>query len=457
MKDGTISEFGHFDTLVAARQGFYELNLEFSTANKRRKHARNSQSDQQQDGVDSDSDSSNDAETQTVVSAESQSKKGGSNNVATLVEAEKMVKGSVGWNMFLVWAKAASYNNIAAIFVLYVFVQAAKVSTNFWLRYWSDTASQNKYTVTQFLVIYGALTLAFMSFNMVLFYVSNVKTSLKAARRLHDRLLSSLLRQPMSFFDTTPVGRIINRFSSDVDAIDEMIIWNFVDVVYALVAIGATFVVISTSTPLFLVVVPPIALAYLHIHIYFISSSQPLKRFMSVSKSPLYQHFGETLAGASTIRAMAATPRFIDMNSQKADLAAETTLAFGISGRWLKMRLEFLGALIVFAAALLAVLNYGHLSASAVGLSLTYAISITADITCLFRAWSEMTNRLISVERIDEFSKLKPEAPEETGVRLPENWPSRGNITFKDYSTRYREGLDLVLNHVSFNVQSGEK
>ncbi|KAG0311608.1 hypothetical protein BGZ99_010061 [Dissophora globulifera] len=457
MRNGTISEFGHFDTLVAARQGFYELNLEFTTASKRRKHARNSQSGQQKDGVNSDSDSSNDAETKTVVSAESQSKKGGNNNAAALVEAEKMAKGGVGWKMFLVWAKAASYYNIVAVVVLYMLVEVAQVGTSFWLRYWSDAAGQEKYTVKQFLVIYGAFTLAYMVFNMALFYVAVVKAAIKAATRLHDRLLSSLLRQPMSFFDTTPVGRIINRFSSDVNSVDNSLIWSFIDVVRCPVAIGGTLIVISTSTPLFLVVVPPMALAYLYIQAYYVSSSQPLKRFMSVSKSPLYQHFGETLTGASTIRAMAATPRFIDMNSEKTDLAAETTLAFGISSRWLKVRLEFLGALIVFAAALLAVLNYGHLSASAVGLSLTYAISITGDITYLVKAWSEMSNQLISVERINEYSELRPEAPEETGVCLPENWPSRGNITFRDYSTRYREGLDLVLNHVSFNVQSGEK
>ncbi|KAF8941682.1 hypothetical protein BGZ58_000018 [Dissophora ornata] len=455
MKDGSISEVGHFDELLVARQGFYQLNLEFSTARKRQKHASKSQSQQSQELSDSGSDVADDADTTTVV-AVAQGKKV-DNSKAELVAAEKMVAGSVGWNMFMVYAKAASYSNIIWVIVLYILVEVAQVGTSFWLRYWSDAAGQEKYAVTQFLVIYAAFTMAYMAFNMVLFYVANVQAAIMAARHLHDRLLNNLLRQPMSFFDVTPVGRIINRFSSDVDAVDEVIIWNFIDVVYCLVAIGGTLVVISVSTPLFLLVVPPLTLAYLYIQAYFISSSQPLKRFVSVSKSPLYQHFSETLAGVSTIRAMSATPRFISINGQKADLAAETTLAFGMSGRWLKVRLEFLGALIVLAAALLAVLNQGQLSASVVGLSLTYATSITLDITYLVRTWSEMSNQLICVERIEEYSELRQEAPVETGARLPQNWPSRGRIVFKDYSTRYREGLDLVLKHVSFDVQPGEK
>jgi len=253
------------------------------------------------------------------------------------------------------------------------------------------------------------------------------------------------------------VGRIINRFSSDVESVDEVIIWNFIDVVYCLVAIGGTLVVISTSTPLFLVAVPPLVLAYLYIQSYFIKSSQALKRFMSVSKSPLYQHFSETIAGVSTIRAMGATPRFIFMNGAKADLSAETTLAFGIGNRWLKVRLEFLGALIVLGAALLAVLDQGRLSASVVGLSLTYAMNITGDITWLVRSFSELQNQLVCVERIEEYAELRTEAPLETAARLPVSWPSEGRVEFKNYSSRYREGLDLVIKNVSFQVKPAEK
>ncbi|KAF8948891.1 Multidrug resistance-associated protein 1 [Haplosporangium gracile] len=471
MKDGTISENGHFDELLAAKRGFYQLNLEFSvTANKHRKKSANrTATSPTNTTLETGSETADDTDAATVVTpagtTSNQDTKTSNNDeelkpAAGLVTAEKMVSGGVGWHMFMVYAKAASYTNIIFIIIFYILVEVAQVGTSFWLRYWSDAGSgQDKYSVVQFLVIYAAFTLAYMAFNMVLFYVANVLAAVRGARHMHDRLLENLLRQPMAFFDVTPVGRIINRFSTDVDAIDENIIWNLIDIVYCLVAIGGTLVVISISTPEFLYAVPFLTLCYLYIQSYFLSSSQALKRFMSVSKSPLYQHFSETLAGVSTIRAMSVKSRFIRVNGEKADLSAETQLAFGMGNRWLKVRLEFLGALIVFDAALLAVLSKGNglVGASLVGLSLTYAMNITGDITYLVRSWAEMSNQLISVERIEEYAELPQEAPLDTGVALPEGWPAEGKIVFKNFSARYREGLEPVLKNVSFEVAPGEK
>ncbi|KAF9909340.1 hypothetical protein EC991_008725 [Linnemannia zychae] len=476
MKDGAISEKGSFAELLADKKGFYQLNLEFSdTSSKRRRKNTSTNNTSTSPSADSTSetgvegdDDDTDAKTVAITTISSEldpktdnDKKEPNAAVAGLVAAEKMVSGGVGWRMFLVYAKAASYTNIALVVILYILVEIAQVGTSFWLRYWSDAASQDDdgkhYSVTQFLVIYAALTLAYMAFNVVLFYVANVLAAVQGAQHMHDRLLGNLLRQPMAFFDVTPVGRIINRFSTDVDAIDESIIWNVIDVVYCLVAIGGTLTVISISTPQFLWAVPPLALCYLFIQSYFLASSQALKRFMSVSKSPLYQHFSETLAGVSTIRAMAAGERFIGQSGAKADLSAETNLAFGMANRWLKVRLEFLAALIVFDAALLAVLSQGRISASLVGLSLTYAMNVTGDITYLVRSWAELSNQLISVERIEEYVELRQEAPSITGVHLPENWPAEGRVVFRNYSARYREGLEPVLRNVSFEVLPGEK
>ncbi|KAF9143117.1 hypothetical protein BG015_000536 [Linnemannia schmuckeri] len=471
MKDGTISEKGHFDELLAAKRGFYQLNLEFSvTADKQHKKSASRAATSSTDrSSEAGSEAADDTDATTVVTpagiTSSQDTKTSNDNeeskpAAGLVTVEKMANGGVGWHMFMVYAKAASYTNIASVIILYILVEMAQIGTSFWLRYWSDSGSgQDKYSVVQFLVIYTAFTLAYMTFNMVLFYVANVLAAVKGARHMHDRLLENLLRQPMAFFDVTPVGRIINRFSTDVDAIDENIIWNLIDVVYCLVAIGGTLVVISVSTPQFLYAMPVLTLCYLYIQSYFLSSSQALKRFMSVSKSPLYQHFSETLAGVSTIRAMSVTPRFIRVNGEKADLSAETQLAFGMGNRWLKVRLEFLGALIVFDAALLAVLSKGNglVGPGLVGLSLTYAMNITGDITYLVRSWAEMSNQLISVERIEEYAELPQEATLVTGVSLPEGWPAEGKVVFRNFSARYREGLEPILKNVSFEVAPGEK
>ncbi|KAF9932494.1 hypothetical protein FBU30_008067 [Linnemannia zychae] len=467
MKEGSISEMGHFDELLAAKKGLYQLSLEFSIASNKQHKAKTSVLVTKDVDIVTEGTLENrvvatpmDQPSITTTTGEGLQSITTASTSAGLVTVEKSAGERVGWHYFMVYAKAASYINIALIIMLYILVEIAQVGTSFWLRYWSDASGQEKYTVGQFLIIYALLTLSYMVSNIVLFYVANVLTAVRGAKELHDRLLENLLRQPMAFFDVNPVGRIINRFSTDIDAIDENIIWNIIDVVYCLVAIAGTLVVISVSTPQFLFAVPLLILAYLYIQSYFLESSQALKRYMSVSKSPLYQHFSETLAGVSTIRAMNAKERFIKLNDEKVDLSAETSLAFGIANRWLKVRLEFLGALIVFDTALLAVLNHGsdnRVSASLVGLSLTYAMNITVDITYLVRSWAEMSNQLISVERVEEYVQLRQEAPLETAVRLPNNWPAHGQISFKDFSVRYREGLECVLKNVSFEVASGEK
>jgi ABC-type multidrug transport system fused ATPase/permease subunit len=220
MKDGTISENGHFEDLLKAMNGFYQLNLEFSATAKiqHRKSSHNEPGTSSADSIlETGSDAADDTDSTTVVAPTGTSsnqdtktttageEEGEPKTAATgLVTAEKMVTGGVGWHMFLVYAKAASYLNIFLVIILYILVEVAQVGTSFWLRYWSDAAGQDKYSVVQFLVIYAGFTLAYMTLNMVLFYVANVLAAVKGAKEMHDRLLGSLVRQPMNFFDVTP-------------------------------------------------------------------------------------------------------------------------------------------------------------------------------------------------------------------------------------------------------------
>ena len=216
MKDGSISEKGHFDELLAAKGGFYQLNLEFSVTanNQRRKAAKKAATSSADTMSETGSEATEDTDATTAVApainaaSSAQDPKttddDESKPAAGLVAAEKMVGGGVGWHMFMVYAKAASYTNIALVIILYILVEVAQVGTSFWLRYWSDTAGQDKYSVIEFLVIYAGFTMAYMAFNMVLFYVANVLAAVRGARHMHDRLLDNLIRQPMAFFDVTP-------------------------------------------------------------------------------------------------------------------------------------------------------------------------------------------------------------------------------------------------------------
>ncbi|KAF9272689.1 hypothetical protein BGZ88_004497 [Linnemannia elongata] len=195
------------------------------------------------------------------------------------------------------------------------------------------------------------------------------------------------------------------------------------------------------------------------VQVYYIASSRSLKRIDSVSRSPIYQHFSETLTGVSTIRAMNVGPRFILNNAEKTNVSANAWFTFIMSNRWLQIRLEALGATIVLGAGLFAVLSRNSLNTSTVGLSITYALSITEELTWAIRSYSDLANQLVSVERIDEYVHKNPEAPSSlpADANLPENWPQTGHIEFRNYSTRYRQGLELVVKDISFEVQPAEK
>ncbi|KAG0069026.1 hypothetical protein BGZ90_000366 [Linnemannia elongata] len=255
------------------------------------------------------------------------------------------------------------------------------------------------------------------------------------------------------------MGRIVNRFSSDVAAIDS----NLPEQLPGLLGFASSVVgiicVIGYSTPLFLYAVPPLLLTFLVIQNYYIKTSGAIKRLVSVTKSPLYQHFGESLAGVSTIRSLdGLQSQFITENESRTDAIARKTDTFMLTNRWLTIRIQAISASVILSAAVLAVLNVERLDPSLVGLAMTYALSLTNVVVILVRTASDVQNQFVSVERIREYSEKPVEAPLEVAhSELPENWPEHGRITFNKYSARYRQGLDLSLKDVTFTVEPQEK
>ncbi|KAF9109322.1 Multidrug resistance-associated protein 1 [Mortierella sp. AM989] len=253
------------------------------------------------------------------------------------------------------------------------------------------------------------------------------------------------------------MGRIVNRFSSDIYAIDLSLASQCNGLFFLLAAIGGMLFVIAYSTPIFLAAIPLLVATYFWIQYYFIKSSSSLKRLYSISKSPLYQHFSETLSGVSTIRVTKGLrEQFIVQNETRADTITNRFYAYNLDNRWLQIRLEALGSFTVFIAGVLSIWYAADLDPTLVGLALSYALNMVSFINFLVRCVNDVQNDLVSVERIDEYSQLPVEAPIETGARLPPNWPAEGRIVFKNYSARYREGLDLVIKDISFSVEPSQ-
>ncbi|KAK7111848.1 hypothetical protein V1264_011414 [Littorina saxatilis] len=279
-----------------------------------------------------------------------------------------------------------------------------------------------------------------------------------ASKQMHQGMLVTVLRLPMTFFDTTPLGRVLNRFSKDVDTVDTVLPERMSMWLRCLLQVIGTVVVISMSTPIFLALIVPLGILYFIVQRFYVATSRQLKRLESTSRSPIYSHFGETITGASTIRAFNQQERFIQQSESKVDENQVCYYPSIVSNRWLAIRLEFVGNCIIFFASLFAVLGREHLSPGIVGLSVSYAMNVTQTLNWMVRMTCELETNIVAVERVKEYTEAPTEAPWEIPEKKPDPaWPQDGVIEFKDYQTRYREGLDLVLKGINCSIKSGEK
>ncbi|KRJ97661.1 uncharacterized protein Dyak_GE18601, isoform Q [Drosophila yakuba] len=376
-----------------------------------------------------------------------------------LIETEKSQTGGVEFAVYKHYIKSVGIFLSVATLVLNFVFQAFQIGSNLWLTKWAndekvanDTGLRDMY-----LGVYGAFGFG----QVVTGYLSTLILSLGcvySARFMHNVLLHGTLRWPMEMFDITPLGRIVNRFSKDVDTIDNTLPLNLRVVILQLFAVLATIVVISLSTPIFLAVIVPIAFLYYFAQRFYVATSRQLMRLESVSRSPIYSHFSETVTGASTIRAYNVGDRFIEESDAKVDKNQVCKYPSVIANRWLAIRLEMVGNLIILFASLFAVLG-GQTNPGLVGLSVSYALQVTQTLNWLVRMSSDIETNIVSVERIKEYGETKQEAPWELeqDKNKPKNWPQEGRVEFQNFQVRYREGLDLVLRGVSFNIQGGEK
>uniref|UniRef100_A0A671VQA5 ATP-binding cassette, sub-family C (CFTR/MRP), member 3 n=1 Tax=Sparus aurata TaxID=8175 RepID=A0A671VQA5_SPAAU len=376
-----------------------------------------------------------------------------------LIQAETAETGRVKAKVYLEYIKAVGPLLSVFICFLYGCQSAASIGANIWLSQWTNDASNNQTqeNVHMRVGVYAALGIA----QGILVMISSFTLAMGnigAAKKLHNNLLVNKLHTPQSFFDTTPIGRIINRFSKDIYIIDEALPATVLMLLGTVFVSLSTIIVIISSTPIFAVVIAPLAFIYIFVQRFYVATSRQLKRLESVSRSPIYSHFSETVTGCSVIRAYGRHSAFILMSDMKVDDNQKSYYPGIVSNRWLGVRIEFIGNCIVLFAALFAVTGKENLNPGLVGLSVSYALQVTMSLNWMVRMSSDLENNIVAVERVKEYSETKTEAPWEVeDKKPPPEWPMEGNVEFHDYSVRYREGLDLVLKRLTLNVKGGEK
>ena len=349
------------------------------------------------------------------------------------------------------------------LFLLFMvtFERLLSVYTSVWLAYWSE----DHYNLPQgdYLAIYAGIGIggAVVSWARTFMWAL---ASLAAANKLHLALFQATLSTRLSFFDVTPLGRVIQRFTKDTAVLDNTLgnsVASFTS--FGLLLLG-TLAVMAWVMPALVPCLVPIGALYFYVQYFFRPGYREAKRLDGISGSPVYAHFGETLTGISTIRAFGHQTRFIDENESRISInqRADYTQKCGCD-RWLPVRLETIGNSITLVVAILGVWQRGSTYAALVGLTLSYAIDMTGLLSWLIRVISELESNMVSVERISEYTELETE--ESTGAivkpggakRPPPGWPPKGAISFERLEMRYRPGLPLVLKGVSFDVKAGEK
>ncbi|XP_010007785.1 PREDICTED: multidrug resistance-associated protein 1-like, partial [Nestor notabilis] len=378
------------------------------------------------------------------------------------INKEKVATGGMKMTVVLKYLQAFNWRWMWLTIAAYLGQNALAIGQNLWLSTWTaETAKVSDFTEWKQsqnykLRIYGLLGIIQGLFVCCGAYVIT-RGSLSASRALHHQLLDNVLHLPLQRFETDPVGQIINRFTKDLFIVDSRFHYYLRTWLNCTLDVIGTILVITSASPLFIVVVIPLGYFYFTIQRYYIASSRQIRRLAGASHSPVISHFSETLVGRSTIRAFGHQERFIRKNN---DVVYENLVYFYnnvISNRWLSVRLEFLGNLMVFFAALFVVLAGNTMSSSTVGLSISYALNIIQSLNFWVRKACEIETNAVSIERICEYAKMDKEGPWITSERPPVGWPDRGIIEFVNYKAQYRKDLGLALKDVSFQTQSKEK
>ncbi|XP_075719658.1 ATP-binding cassette sub-family C member 10 [Rhinoderma darwinii] len=324
---------------------------------------------------------------------------------------------------------------------------------------WEKSVGQNTTEgISFYLSVYGGIAAAnsiFTALRALLFAYG----AIRAATVIHKRLLERVLRATVTFFDTTPVGCIINRFSSDIYCVDDFLPFILNIFLTNLFGLLGMLVMISYGLPLILAILVPLAILYYCIQHFYRHTSRELKRLQSLTLSPIYSHFSETLTGLTTIRATRHADRFAEECDCRLDLNQRCFFASNTAVQWLDIRLQMIGVVVVTAIAIIALIQHQRSAGDPglVGLSLSYALSITALLSGLIYNFTQAETMMVSVERAEEYSTTLPAEPTQGTVTVQPDWPQQGHIEFRDAVLCYRPGLPNALDRVSFTISAGEK
>ncbi len=374
---------------------------------------------------------------------------------AALMQQEERAVKSVSWSVYAAYVRASGSLFYGPMIILILIIsQGANITTSLWLSWW--TSNKFGYSTGTYIGTYAALGVV----QAVLMFVFSVTLSIlgtRSSRVMLANAMTRVLRAPMSFFDTTPLGRITNRFAKDVDIMDN----NLTDAIrmyfFTLAMIISVFILIIVYFHYFAIALGPLFIMFLFSANYYRSSAREIKRHESVLRSGVFARFGEAVSGTASIRAYGLQNHFVEGIKREIDQMNSAYYLTFSNQRWLSVRLDAIGNLLVFTTGILVVTSRFNVSPSIAGLVLSYILSIVQMIQFTVRQLAEVENAMVSTERLHYYGTELDEEPPLHLKDVPESWPQKGEIIFNEVQMRYRAGLPLVLQGLNMKVEGGER
>ncbi|KAM9583859.1 ATP-binding cassette sub-family C member 6 isoform 2-T2 [Trichechus inunguis] len=367
--------------------------------------------------------------------------------------------GRVKAAMYLTYLRAVGAPLCFYTLFLFLCQQVASFCRSYWLSLWADDPAVDGRQAHAALrgSVFGLLgclqaTGLFAAMAMVLV------GGARASSLLFRRLLWDVVRLPIGFFEQTPVGNLLNRFSKETDIVDVDIPDKLRSLLTYVFGLLEVILVVVVATPLAIIAILPLLLLYAGFQSLYVASSCQLRRLESATHSLVCSHVAETFQGSTVVRAFRAKGPFVAQSDTRVDESQRVNFPRLVADRWLAANLELLGNSLVFAAAMCAVLSKAYLRAGLVGFSVSTALLVTQTLQWAVRNWTDLESSIVSVERMKDYARTPKELPWKLptcAARHP--WPHAGQIEFRDFGLRYRPELPLAVRGVSIKIHAGEK
>ncbi|KAG3168007.1 Canalicular multispecific organic anion transporter 2 [Phytophthora cactorum] len=389
-----------------------------------------------------------------------------------LIRAEDRVKGTVGSHVYKAYFDETGVNGwmvVLVISLMYCVGQGARTTVDWWPGHWARNMPRRDVDSTYSGTTFGMWYLGLIVLCSILTLIRGVmmiESCMRSSQHMHDELFRRVLRAPVTrYFDVTPIGQILNRFSNDLDQMDTTLPLEY-QLFFQNISMALGSLVVSAFASYWIgISYIPLFVIFVMTGQYFKKTSRELKRLEGITRTPVYNLFSETLSGLPTIRAFRMEREFSARNRRVVDTNANMYLTYWSASRWLATRLDLMSVVIIFVVTLYLVATRGEIGSMTSGLSLTYALMLTSVIQWVMRSVDRVDNATTSVERLLFFREIERE--DDGGKHIDDliaardkvgrSWPWRGAVRFEGLCLRYRPELPLVLKGVDMDVTAGEK